>query len=143
MAEQPIELIRLEGEGNSVILRLTGREKLHDEAAADVLAGEFLVETPFVRGSFRTWVHPDELEQWQEALDALDAGQDVEWREGKRGAEMFIERDAAEERAQVTIRDTSMSLTSVTVTVPLADGWFDEAYERLDRAWEFWSPAER
>ncbi|CAM5496366.1 MULTISPECIES: DUF5959 family protein [Streptomyces] len=35
-----------------------------------------------------------------------------------------------------------MSLTTVTVTVPLADAWFDDAYRRLDFVWETWSMTE-
>ncbi|MGW1893491.1 DUF5959 family protein [Streptomyces sp. NPDC002004] len=142
MTEGPIDLIRLEGEGNTVVLRLTGKQPRQDPAAAAALAGEFLVETPFVRGRLDTWVVPDDLRHWQEALDALDAGQDIAWREDTRGPELVIERDAAQERAHVTIRDHSMSLTTVTVTVPLADEWFDDAYHRLDLAWKTWPPTE-
>ncbi|MBA2948943.1 DUF5959 family protein [Streptomyces himalayensis] len=150
MADGPIDLIRLEGAGNSVVLRITGRvrearpgaEPGAGEAASDVLAGEVLVDTPFVRGSIGISVFPEDLQQWQEALDALDAGQDIAWREGVRGPEMFIERDVDEERAHVTIKDSSMSLTTVTVTVPLLDTWFDDAYQRLDLTWEAWPPAE-
>ncbi|MGW5284226.1 DUF5959 family protein [Streptomyces collinus] len=54
-----------------------------------------------MRGSLKTWVLPDDLRHWQEALDALDAGQDI------RGPEVFIERDPEEERAHVAIRDAS------------------------------------
>ncbi|AGS67228.1 hypothetical protein B446_33310 [Streptomyces collinus Tu 365] len=78
---------------------------------------------------------PDDLRHWQEALDALDAGQDIAWRQDTRGPEVFIERDPEEGRAHVTIRDASSSLTTVTVSVPLKDAWFDEAYSRLDLAW--------
>ncbi|MGW1028110.1 DUF5959 family protein [Streptomyces sp. NPDC002577] len=145
MADGPIDLIRLEGEGSSVVVRITGIREAGpaaDSAAGDVLAGEILVDTPFVRGSTGISVFPEDLRQWQEALDALDAGQDVAWREGVRGPEMFVERDADEERAHVTIKDGSTSLTTVTVTVRLADSWFDDAYRRLDLTWETWPRAE-
>ncbi|NUK59546.1 DUF5959 family protein [Streptomyces lunaelactis] len=99
MAEGPIDMIRLEGEGNSLILRITGKARLEGPATTDVLAGEILVDTPFVRGSITTSVFPEELRQWQQALDALDAGQDIAWSEGTRGPEIFIERDLGEERA--------------------------------------------
>ncbi|MGP3982056.1 DUF5959 family protein [Streptomyces sp. KR80] len=137
MADELIDLIRLEGEGNSVILRITGKVR-REGSAATVLAGEILVDTPFVRGSITTSVFPEELQQWQEALDALDAGQDIAWSKDTRGPQMFIERDVGEERAHVTIRDNSMSLTTVTVTVPLVDAWFDDAYHRLDLTWQTW-----
>ncbi|MCF6525009.1 DUF5959 family protein [Streptomyces sp. JJ36] len=133
MDEASVDLIRLEGEGNSVILRLTDRER---HGASDVLVGQVLVDTPFVRGSLKIWVFSNELPQWQEALDALDAGDNIGWREEKRGPELFIDRDVENERARVTIRDTAMSLTTVTVTVPLVDEWFDDAYRRLNLTWE-------
>ncbi|OAH13179.1 DUF5959 family protein [Streptomyces jeddahensis] len=141
MADGPIDLIRLEGAGNSVVVRITGIREA-GPAAVDVLAGEILVDTPFVRGGIGISVFPEDLQQWQEALDALDAGQDIAWREGGRGPEMFVERDVDEERAHVTIKDGSMSLTTVTVTVPLDDAWFDDAYSRLELTWETWPLAE-
>ncbi|WP_419993985.1 DUF5959 family protein [Streptomyces boninensis] len=132
MAEDPIDLIRLEGNGNSVILRITGKEEQERPTDADVLAGEFLVDTPFVRGTLETWIFPDDLRQWQQALDTLDVGGDIAWREGQRGPWLYIALDEDDDRCQVTIRDHSMSLTTVTVTVPLVDAWFDDAYRRLE-----------
>ncbi|CCK25530.1 hypothetical protein BN159_1151 [Streptomyces davaonensis JCM 4913] len=131
MTDGPIELVRLEGDGNSVVLRISG-------ADGDVLTGGFVIDTPFVKGALQVWVFPGELREWQEALDALDAGQDAVWREFSRGPSMVIERDVAEERARVTVKDPSMSLTSVTVTVPLVDSWFDDAYERLESVRKTW-----
>ncbi|MEU1573926.1 DUF5959 family protein [Streptomyces collinus] len=32
------------------------------------------VRTPFARGALKTWIFPDDLRQWQQALDSLDAG---------------------------------------------------------------------
>ncbi|MFJ8362732.1 DUF5959 family protein [Streptomyces sp. NPDC093984] len=138
MADAPIELMRLEGEGNSVVLRITGEQPRKDPDATRVLAGEFLVDTPFVRGSVAVWLFPEDLRRWQQALDALDAGQDIAWREGARGPRLFIERDEDGERCRVTVEDASASGTSVTVTVPLKDEWFDDAYHRLDLASENW-----
>nr|WP_222108859.1 DUF5959 family protein [Streptomyces cupreus] len=133
--------MRLEGDGNSVVLRITGTEG-QGSAGSEVLTGAFIVETPFVKGALRIWVFPQDLREWQESLDALDAGRDVAWREFSRGPSMFVERDVEEERARVTVKDTSMSLTSVTVTVPMDDSWFDDAYERLDLIWKTWPSAE-
>ncbi|PAZ10851.1 hypothetical protein CLM62_38825 [Streptomyces sp. SA15] len=136
MAEEPIDLIHLEGNGNSVILRITGKEKLPGEA--DVLVGEFQVDTPFVRGSLKTWVFPEHLRQWQQSLDMLDAGHDIAWLEGTRAPWLYIELDEDDDRCEITIKDDSMSQTTVTVTVPLSDAWFNDAYHRLDRIWETW-----
>lgn len=129
----PIDLIHLEGHGNSVVLRITGRR---DILSTPVLTGEFLVESSFVRGNLMATVSPDELRDWRDALDALDAGEDIAWCANTRGPSMFIERN--QDLALVTLRDDEGSATTVTVTVPLPDRWFDDAYERLDRTWQTW-----
>ncbi|MDT9695677.1 DUF5959 family protein [Streptomyces sp. P17] len=141
MTDGPIDLMRLEGDGNSVVLRITGTDG-QGAAGSQVLTGAFLVETPFVKGSLQVWVFPRELREWQEALDALDAGRDVAWREFSRGPSVFVERDVEEERAHVTVKDSAGSLTSVTVTVPMDDSWFDDAYERLELVRKTWPSAE-
>ncbi|MGW3623073.1 DUF5959 family protein [Streptomyces sp. NPDC000880] len=137
-SEGPIDLISLEGEGNSVIVRITGRQSAQDPPRTDALVGEILVDTAFVRGSIATWIFPEDLTEWQEVLDALDCGEDIVWREGKRATEVLINLDPDGERAHVTIADRSMSLTTVTVTVVLADAWFDDAYHRLDQVLQTW-----
>jgi hypothetical protein len=132
MAEEPTDLIRLEGEGNSLVLRITGRD------GGDGLVGEFQVDTPFVRGSLKTWIGPEDLRQWQQALDKLDVGENIGWRAFTRAPWLFIDLDEGRDRCQVTIEDSSMSLTKVTLTVPLTDEWFDDAYHRLALTWETW-----
>ena len=134
----PIDLIHLEGEGNRVIVRIAGKQRAQDPTGTDVLIGEILIDTAFVRGSIATWVFPEDLQEWQEALDALDGGEDIGWREGTRATELLITLDPDGERAHVTIADRSMSLTTVTVTVILADTWFDNAYHRLNLTLQTW-----
>ncbi|GGS15901.1 hypothetical protein GCM10010252_64210 [Streptomyces aureoverticillatus] len=137
-SEEPIDLIRLEGEDNSVIVRITGKRPAPGRSGADELVGEILVDTAFVRGSLATSVSPEDLTEWRETLDALDGGADTTWREGRRAPELSVELDPDGERAYVTVADHTMSLTTVTATVLLTDEWFDEAYDRLDatlRAW--------
>ncbi|WP_381802242.1 DUF5959 family protein [Streptomyces niveus] len=144
MTQGPLDLVRLAGEGNSVVLRVTGRAR-RGAREMDVLTGEFVVDTPFISGTLNTWLFPEDLTEWREcldALDALDAGRAITWREATRGPALSIERDDAEERLRVTIRDGMTTLTTVTVTVPLADAWFDDAYDRLDQAWKTWAPTE-
>lgn len=133
MADEPIDLIHMGGgEGNSLVLRVTGAED--DET----LNGELLVVSPFVRGTLAWPVSPEDLRGWQQALDELDAGYDVTWCEDNWGPEMFIERDPDLDRLNVTIRDDVTSLTTVTIAVPIADSWFDDAYELLDLVWKTW-----
>jgi hypothetical protein len=131
VAEEPIELIHLEDEGTSVILRVAGAQD--DE----VLTGELQVVSSFVRGGLSWPLFPQDLREWQEALDELDAGYDIAWREGGRGPSVFIERVTDQDRMDVTVKDGG-SMTAVTVSVPVADSWFDQAYERLDLVWKTW-----
>ncbi|MGV9455434.1 DUF5959 family protein [Streptomyces sp. NPDC003635] len=138
MSDGPIDLIRLTGDGNSVVLRITGPDHRRGALSDEVLAGAFVVDTRFVKGSLAVWVFPRDLSEWQEALDALDAGRDIAWREFSRGPALFVERDLEEERAHVTVKDSAGSLTSVTVTVPMTDSWFDDAYERLELVRKTW-----
>ena len=134
MADGPIDLIRFEGNGNSVVLRITGAQ---DVVSTRMLTGEFLIETEFVRGTLKATVFPEDLWEWRDALDGLDAGHDIAWCENTRGASMLVER--AGDQALVTVKDDDGSATTVTVTVPLPDEWFDEAYERLDLTLKTWS----
>lgn len=136
MAEGAIELIRLEGGGTSVVLRVEGRDQAQPGTEVDALVGEFAVDTPFVTGTLATRVSAEDLRQWQQALDALDTGQDIAWRDGTRNPRLAIELDEDDERCHVTLGDHATSPTVVTVTVPLGDAWFDDAYRRLDRVWE-------
>jgi hypothetical protein len=136
MTEGPIDLIYMDGIETSVVLQISGTT---DEAAgSEVLVGEYVVRTPFVQGRLRTTVLADELWEWRDALDGLDAGNDISWGADTRGPELTIERDAEDQRAYVTIKDNSMSLTSVTVCVLMFDSWFDDAYERLDLVMKTW-----
>lgn len=127
------EFIRLEGEGGSVAVRITGRA----EGAA--LAGEIVVDTEFVRGRAATSLAKEDLAEWQEALDALDTGEDAGWREGRRAPGLVVERDAAGGRAHVTVAGGTGAPVTVTLAVTLTDAWFDDAYHRLDEARHTWS----
>ncbi|MGW0601341.1 DUF5959 family protein [Streptomyces sp. NPDC002776] len=43
-----------------------------------------------MKGGLDLWVSPRDLREWQEALDALDAGQDIAWREFARGPALRV-----------------------------------------------------
>ncbi|MGW5636218.1 DUF5959 family protein [Streptomyces sp. NPDC003832] len=136
----PVELVRLGSDGNEVVLRITGEESGGSPGAA--LAGVLAVGTPFVSGRLDVRVLPRDLREWQEALDALDSGQDVDRRAFSHGASLVVERDASAATARVTVEDTSVPPISVTVTAAMDDAWFDDAYERLERVWKTWPSAE-
>ncbi|MFI0721717.1 DUF5959 family protein [Streptomyces sp. NPDC021224] len=132
MAEEPIDLFRFEGDGNSVVLRISGKDK------NVLLSGEFVVETPFVSGSLRTAISGDDLGEWQQALDLLDTGHEISWRDGAAAPWLYVELDEDDGgRCHVTVKDAQASGAGVTVPVPLDDAWFDDAYRRLDLVREF------
>ena len=130
-----MDLIRLEGEGNSVVLRITGEE-------GETLAGELVLESAFVRGSLRLWLSHEDLRAWLDVLDTLDGGHDVLWLEGGRSPEILLTRDDEYERLHFTVNDRTASMTNATITVPIDDAWFDDAYKRLDQVWTTWPLAE-
>jgi Family of unknown function (DUF5959) len=140
--ESPIDIIRFEGEGNSVVVRITGKQSGQSGARIDKLVGEIAVDTAFVRGSTPTWVFLEDLTEWQEALDTLDGGGDIRWRQDKRTVELLVELENEGDRAYVTVADRSMSLTTVKVGVTVNDAWFDDAYDRLDQAFRVLAPDE-
>ncbi|MDV5149795.1 DUF5959 family protein [Streptomyces sp. SBC-4] len=138
-AQGPIDLIHLAGmEGNSVVVRVTGREVRAAQQDPDVLVGEISVGTSFVKGSLKTWIFPQDLTEWETALSALADGENVSWRENKRATELHISLEEGLERATVSVADRSMSLATVQVTIELADGWLEDHRARLDRVRQAW-----
>ncbi|TDV46149.1 DUF5959 family protein [Actinophytocola oryzae] len=137
MADEWIELIRLEGEGNSLVVRVAG------DPDDELLTAQLVVTSNFVSGRLETKLFPEDLREWQEALDELDAGYDISWREEGGIPAVLVAHDPDNERVHVTVRDDESTLTSVTISVPLSDSWFDEAYERLDRTWKAFPMAEK
>ncbi|WP_031518842.1 DUF5959 family protein [Streptomyces sp. NRRL F-5123] len=133
MAEEPIDLIRFEGDGGSVVLRISGKDK------NVLLTGEFVVGTPFVSGGVMTRISGDDLGEWQQALDLLDTGHEISWRDGANTPGLYVEfdEDDGKGRCHVTVKDARASGTAVTVPVVLDDAWFDDAYRRLDLVREF------
>lgn len=136
----PSELFRFEGAGNVVALRIDSLDRRPDGTASqargtieidcgDVAAGRG------VRGVQPTFVGDVDLDAWREALDALDLGQDVAWREDLRAPEVHV-RWEDDDALVVTVRDRMGLLTDVTTAVPVSDEWFEEAYDRLDRVYE-------
>jgi hypothetical protein len=88
-----------------------------------------------VKGVQPTFVSDVDLDAWREALDALDLGHAVAWRENLRADEVHV-RWEHDDMLVVTVRDRMGLLTDVTTAVPVSDEWFDEAYGRLERVYE-------
>lgn len=123
------DLIHLVGEnGNSLVHRFTGR----DDAG---LVGEIEVRSPFVNGRTRSFVSPEDLDEWEVVLDDLDRGDNTAWREGKRTREIWLELDDSD-RVCATVVDDQASLVTVELTIDVPDGLLDDHYERLQRVRE-------
>ncbi|WP_329620214.1 DUF5959 family protein [Streptomyces sp. NBC_01255] len=138
-AQGPIDLIHLAGiEGNSVVVRVTGQEIRASQHDPDVLVGEISVGTSFVAGSLKTWIFPQDLADWETALNTLAGGGSTSWREDKRATELHIDLEEGLERATVSVADRSMSLATVQVTIELADGWIEDHRARLGRVRQAW-----
>ncbi|MEV6107449.1 DUF5959 family protein [Streptomyces sp. NPDC051940] len=139
MDRNGIDLIRLAGtEGNSVVVRVLGRDTPGVLTGHDTLRAEIVLGSDFVTGSLATWLLPEDVTEWEAALQALSAGRDVSWPEGGRGPELRIDLEDEFSRASVTVADRSMSLTSVTVTIGLTDGWLEEHYAKLQLVRAAW-----
>lgn len=138
MADEPIDLIRIEGDGNTFVVQIQGVSP----SGTGLLQGEIRIGTGFVAGTLPVWLDRDQVDAWRDALDALDQGGDVVWISESRGPRVALRQEPFG-RVAVTVEDPAGSLVTVTVAVPVHDDWFDDAYDRLDRVWRKWFEAER
>lgn len=132
-----MDLIRLEGEGNSVILTITSEQDVVLDLG-ETLTAELRLDSTFVRGTMPLWLFPQDLRAWLDVLDGLDHGHDMLWLEDGRTPEISLARDDTFDRIHFTVKDWVSSNTTVSLIVPITDAWFDDAYERLDRVHRTW-----
>ncbi|GGR65025.1 DUF5959 family protein [Streptomyces roseolus] len=92
---------------------------------------EFVVETDTVRGSFPVHVTSDDLDDWEEALEALAGNRFVSWLNSGRTVQFRI-KPVSPDVITVSVHDGPSS--QVTVSVPLfpATGWIDDQRARLE-----------
>ncbi|UKY54542.1 DUF5959 family protein [Streptomyces inhibens] len=138
MEEGPIDLVRLVGSGNSVTVRVTGRDAVGDP---QVLVGYFIVDTKFLKGTQRTWIFPQDLAAWEAVLDSLTRGENASWRKDKRATELHVELAAPDlhpGQVRVSVADREGSRTTARVLLEPADGWIEDHRARLDRVRQAW-----
>ncbi|MFF5184011.1 DUF5959 family protein [Streptomyces sp. NPDC000345] len=83
----PVDLIHLsDGRDVSLVLRAV---EYHEAPRARVRA-ECLITTDFVNARLQTDIRLDHLEEWEEALRCLSAGEDAGWPQGSRGLELYF-----------------------------------------------------
>ncbi|MFF5482199.1 DUF5959 family protein [Streptomyces sp. NPDC012935] len=133
----PRELISLaDDEGNSVTVSVLGRSP----GWAAGLGAEIVVRTPCLSGRCYLALNVTKLENWSDALNRLDAGEDVAWMEMSRGASIFIQLDGERDCPEVVVEDESGSMVTVRVPIALPDDWIADHRQRLHQVMNHWVP---
>ena len=86
-----VDLIRFADQQTSVIVRVLGR--LHPGILAyhDDLRMEISVCSGFARGQLEAPLSRRHLDEWEQALSALEAGQNIQWMNDGRNPEIQVE----------------------------------------------------
>lgn len=134
----PVELIRFADEENTVIVRVLGRFSPGVLTFHDHLRAEIVVNSGFARGQLDTPLSRDDLDDWERALGALDAGESVRWMNDGRNPEIQVERTDDSDYLEVAVIDPVMSMTSVRVAVRPASGWLTDHRDRLQLVRRTW-----
>ncbi|MFC8958005.1 DUF5959 family protein [Streptomyces sp. NPDC057101] len=133
----PRELISLaDDEGNSVTVNVLGR----DPGWSAGLEAEIVVQTPFVSGRIDLILYSSKLESWADALDRLDAGEDVAWMEMSNGPSVFIQLVGEGDCPEVVVEDESGSMVTVRVPLVPPDDWIADHRQRLQLVMDHWVP---
>ncbi|ARF73214.1 hypothetical protein B7C62_13755 [Kitasatospora albolonga] len=133
----PRDLISLaDDEGNSVTVRVLGRSPTW----ASGLDAEIAVRTPFVSGRLDLPLSVADLNSWGDALDRLDADEDVAWREMSRGPSLFVQLVGERECPEVIVEDEGGSMVTVRVPLVPPDDWIAAHRRHLRRVMEHWVP---
>ncbi|MFF9081830.1 DUF5959 family protein [Streptomyces rubiginosohelvolus] len=133
----PRELISLaDDEGNSVSVNVLGRSPGWTAG----LDAEIVVKTPFVSGRIDLALYVARLESWADALDRLDAGEDVAWMKMSSGPSIFIQLTGERDCPEVVVEDESGSMVTVRVPLVPPDGWVADHRRRLRQVMDHWVP---
>nr|BFD93716.1 hypothetical protein KitaXyl93_50760 [Kitasatospora sp. Xyl93] len=134
-----MDLIKLSDGDNSVRVHVLGRRGPGVLPVHDLLDAEIIVESSFIRGRLSICFYLSDLEEWSLALDALSAGQNVEWLDSGNGPAIRIDlpSDACDVPA-VFIEDASGSGSLATIPIVLDDGWIEEQREHLREVVRNW-----
>ncbi|PJM97829.1 hypothetical protein CG740_38970 [Streptomyces sp. CB01201] len=133
----PRELISLaDDEGNSVTVNVLGRDRRWSAG----LDAEIVVRTPFVSGRIDLVLSTSKLESWADALDRLDADEDVAWMEWDRGPSIWIQFSGERDCPEVVVEDESGSMVTVRVPLVPPDDWITDHRQRLHQAMAHWVP---
>ena len=136
--ESALDLICLADGESSLLVRVLSRHMPGVLPWHDFLDAEIVVTSGFAKGRLDVCLAPDDLDSWSQVLGALAAGRVAAWMDDGRNAEIRFEPSGQDGVAVVVVEDFASTGTSVRVPVPLADGWADDHYERLQRVRGAW-----
>ncbi|MFJ9771409.1 DUF5959 family protein [Kitasatospora sp. NPDC101157] len=106
-------------EGNSVRITVLGPL----QGVSGGLHAEIVVDTPFVTGRVKLSLWRSRLTSWSEALDRLEAGEDIAWLQAQRGASVLIQLDGERGCPEVVVEDDLFSMVTVRVPIDLPPDW--------------------
>ncbi|MFD1659876.1 DUF5959 family protein [Streptomyces caeni] len=123
----PVDLIHLsDGQGVSLVLRAV--ERYEDRHA--LVRAECLITTDFVNARLKTSIWLDGLEEWEEALRRLGAGEDASWPQGSRGLELYFH---PHEDGWLSISVHDPDRLTVALGLEPTPEWVDEHEANLQR----------
>ncbi|MGK5632184.1 DUF5959 family protein [Streptomyces sp. URMC 123] len=110
-----VDLINLSDGDNGFRVRVLGRRSPGVPHLHDQLDAEALITSSFVSGRLAMSLFPPDLEDWSRALDLLDAGQDICWRDNDHSPVIRIQPCNEEhDTPAVPVEDPSSSCVSVS-----------------------------
>ncbi|WP_328551420.1 MULTISPECIES: DUF5959 family protein [unclassified Streptomyces] len=121
MAERLDLALLCDDEGNCVRITVLGPLR----GVAGGLAAEIVVDTPFVSGRVDLALWRSRLVSWGEALDRLEAGEDIAWLQVQRGPSVFIHLDGQRDCPEVVVEDVLVSMAAVRVPIDLPADWIE------------------
>ncbi|SEL27939.1 DUF5959 family protein [Streptacidiphilus jiangxiensis] len=118
-AEQLDLALLCDDQGNSVRITVLGPL----QGVAGGLSGEIVVDTPFVAGRVARSLWRSRLTSWAEALDRLEAGEEIAWLHVQRGPSVYIHLNGERDCPEVVVEDDLVSMTTVRVPIDLPSDW--------------------
>lgn len=135
--QDPVDLIHLQdvdAEGESCIVRVTGRSMPGVLTGHDTLRAEILVRTGYVNIRLELFLSPHDLDTWQRELTELTPGGDASIG-GDSGPSLGLHW-YEDQSLSVMIADPGRLSAVLGIQPP--EGWVDAHHQRLDRVRQSW-----
>ncbi|XHM67419.1 DUF5959 family protein [Streptomyces nigra] len=128
MDEQaPVDLIRLsDGQDVSLVLRAVEPPGVR----LGPIRAECLISADFVQARLDTHIWPDLLDEWEEALARLGAGEGAGWAQGGRGLRLYF-HPSDSGRLSLSVHDPDRLTVALGLEPP--PQWIEEHEIRLRR----------